>query len=102
MSQTADQIRQIAMLGAVQTIYQAAGWDLVVDLHANRTNPKQMSGPDFMVCRPGVRAVVKVFGPRGKMSEQQEKVRKAYEAAGFDYLVWTPDDFEAAVAHAAG
>lgn len=100
MSQTADQIRQIAMLGAVTTIYQAANWPLVIELHANKTNPKQQSGPDIMACRPGERVVVKVFGPKGKMSAQQEAVRKDYEAAGFEYRVYTPDDFEQAVTDA--
>lgn len=100
MSRTVEQVKQRDMLGAVATIYRAADWPLVVDLHANKVAPTQQSGPDIMACRPGERVVVKVFGPKGKMSAQQEAVRKDYEAAGFEYRIYTPDDFEQAVADA--
>jgi len=100
MSAVVNQIRQAEMLGAIATIYRAAGWPLVIDLHANKGNPKAVSGPDFLMVREGVRRVVKVLGTKGELSAAQEKVRKDWEAGGFEYVVYGHDDFPEAVAAA--
>ena len=100
MSSTADEVKQRDMLGAVATIFRAAGWPLVVDLHANRANPKQVSGPDFMMLNEGTRLVVKVLGSKGRLSAAQEKIRKDYEAAGFVYVIYRPEDMGVAASDA--
>lgn len=100
MSSTADEVKQRDMLGAVATIYRAAGWPLVVDLHANKANPRQVSGPDFLVIAPGVVRVLKVLGTKGKLSAAQEAVRRHYEAGPVEYVTYTPDDLERVVADA--
>lgn len=90
---TSDQVSQRDALGTVRTIYQAAGW-LVVELHGNRTNPKQMSGPDLLMLKGEHRRVAKCLArARDGLSENQEKVRKVYEAAGIDYRTYHSEQF---------
>lgn len=97
---TAGEVSQRDMLGAVATAYRAAKWPIVVDLHGNRSNPRAVSGPDLLVAREGQQRVVKVLGTKGKLSDSQEKMRAHYEAAGFEYIAYGPDDFPRMVADA--
>jgi hypothetical protein len=90
---TADQVSQRDCLGAVATIYRAEGW-LVVELHGNKTNPRQMSGPDLLLLKGEHRRVAKCLArSRDDLSEPQEKVRKVYVAAGIDYRVYHAEEF---------
>lgn len=93
MSATNDPISQRDCLGTVSTIYKGAGWH-VVDLHANKANPRQVSGPDLMMLRDGEHRVAKCMArAKDKLSEAQEKMRRVYEAAGFHYHVYSSESF---------
>lgn len=89
------QVAQRDLHGAVATIYRAEGW-LVVELHQNKTNPKQMSGPDFLMIRGEVALAVKCLArPGDNLSAEQAKVRKAYEALPcVTYVVYNATSFE--------
>lgn len=95
-----NQIAQKDLHGMVANIYRVAGW-LVVELHANRTNPKQMSGPDFLMLRGGVARAVKCL-LKGDLSGPQEKVRDEYEAADIPYVLYHPEDYMQVASDAEG
>lgn len=88
---TDAQITQRDLHGVIRTIYTSAGW-LVVELHQNRTNPRQMSGPDFIALRAGERVALKGL-LKGELSKPQLEVKAEYVEAGFDYRLYYPDDF---------
>ncbi len=88
---TDAQITQRDLHGVIRSIYRSAGW-LVVELHENRANPRQQSGPDFIALRDGEKAAMKGL-LKGDLSNPQEKVRAEYVAAGFDYRLYYPADF---------
>lgn len=87
----AAQIKQRALLGAIQTIYEANGWAFV-DLHMNKTNPTAMSGPDILVLRGETMRAIKGL-IKGDLSPQQERMKILYEATGCDYRIYYPADF---------
>lgn len=88
---TDNEVTQRDLHGVIRSVYAAAGW-LVVELHQNRTNPRQMSGPDFIALRDGERVAMKGL-LKGDLSNPQEKVKAEYVAAGFDYRLYYPADF---------
>lgn len=93
-------VTQRDLLGTVATIYRAEGW-LVVTLHQDRTNPRQQSGPDFLVLRDGVARAIKCL-LSGELSAKQDQIRARYEDAGIAYVVYSGDDPLAIATDAAG
>lgn len=88
---TDHEVTQRDLHGVIRSIYSAAGW-LVVELHQNRTNPRQMSGPDFIALRDGERVAMKGL-LKGDLSKRQDEIRAEYVAAGFDYRLYYPADY---------
>lgn len=93
-----EEVAQREMLGAVATAARACGW-LCLEMHLNRSNPKQMSQPDFLLIRPGSGLrFVKVL-KSGDLSAPQTKIRRLLEAEGGRYDVYrpTPEDWQALI-----
>lgn len=87
MGASSDEITQRDLLGAGATIARSHGW-LVVDLHGQRTNPRQQSGPDHLLLRSG-QARVHKYLLSGDLSIPQTKVKALYVDAGIDYEVYS-------------
>lgn len=83
-----QEIAQAEMWGAVATCARSHDW-YVTELHRQRSNPRQQSGPDFTLIKGRTIIAVKVL-VSGDLSVKQAKIRRLYEAAGVAYHVWHP------------
>jgi hypothetical protein len=78
-----DSVTQRDLLGLGATLARANGWRLV-ELHQNRTNPGQVSGPDQLILRGGVARAHKYL-LSGELSGPQLKAKADYTDAGITY-----------------
>lgn len=85
----ADQVAQRDLLGAGATLARLNGWT-VVDLHANKTNPSQVSGPDQLLLR-GEEARAHKYLTSGNPSVNQERAFCLYADAGITVHVYRAD-----------
>lgn len=86
---TTDTVTQRDLHGTIATVFRAAGW-LVVVQHGQWSNPRQQSGPDFLVLRGTERRAIKGL-LSGDLSAPQSKIRALYEGAGIGYTLYHPD-----------